>query len=114
MGMDYEMYLPFMLQCGLVRLGRKNLPIVSIAKSHKNGSYIWDEFISEYKLPICVFTKARHKESCLVGPNAMRPSSSEESLERQCCRRFLVKNALHAIQKDWLFSIQIRLNFIQR
>ncbi len=50
LGMDYEMYLPFMLQCGLVRMGRKNQPIVSIAKSKKNGSYIWDEFIAEYKL----------------------------------------------------------------
>lgn len=38
LGMDYEMYLPFMLQCGLVRMGRKNQPIVSIAKSKKNGS----------------------------------------------------------------------------
>jgi hypothetical protein len=31
-------------------MGRKNQPIVSIAKSKKKGSYIWDEFIAEYKL----------------------------------------------------------------
>jgi len=41
-----------MLQCGLVRTGRKHQPVAAVKNSQKGGSYTWDEFISEYKLDI--------------------------------------------------------------
>jgi hypothetical protein len=52
LGMDYkEMYLPFMLRCGLIHMGKKQ-PISTIKTGCTFRSYSWDQFISEYKLEI--------------------------------------------------------------
>jgi hypothetical protein len=54
LGLSYlKIYLPLMLQCGLIRETRSNrMKAVNIVPSIKTKNYSWADFLSEYKLYI--------------------------------------------------------------
>ncbi len=65
LGLSYlKIYLPLMLQCGLIRETRSNqMKAVNIVPSIKTKNYSWADFISEYKLNIEIsfaFLEHRH------------------------------------------------------